>query len=166
MKQELFSDNMDLAYFILRKYFPWYKNDEDARQICLIGLWKASEKFDPGKGYEFSTFASTVIMNQMRVFLRDERKRKRIQYTDSVVYYDGEEVDFIESIPDKYASETSLDFCFEELSRQLHKREVDVLKLAVLGYNQVEIGKRLGLSQPQVSRYLKQIRKTSKQNER
>ncbi|WP_352400126.1 sigma-70 family RNA polymerase sigma factor [Anaerotignum sp.] len=158
MKQELFSDNMDLAYFILRKYFPWYKNDEDARQICLIGLWKASEKFDPGKGYEFSTFASTVIMNQMRVFLRDERKRKRIQYTDSVVYYDGEEVDLIESIPDKYAGETSLDFCFKELSEKLNDKETRVLQMKIKGYNQVEIAKRLNISQPTVARYLRQIK--------
>ncbi|MDD4843199.1 MAG: hypothetical protein PHU31_02560 [Anaerotignum sp.] len=38
MGQELFDANIDLAYFILHKYFPWYANDEDAKQICLIGL--------------------------------------------------------------------------------------------------------------------------------
>ncbi|WP_312044780.1 sigma-70 family RNA polymerase sigma factor [Anaerotignum sp.] len=157
MGQELFNDNMDLAYFILRRYFPWYKNDEDAKQICLIGLWKASEKFNPDKGYEFSTFAARVIMNQMRIFLRDERKRNKIKYVDNIAYFEGEQFDIIEIIPDKYAGEVSLGFCFKELSEKLNERETQVLQLKIKGYNQTEIGNRLNLSQVTVSRCLKCI---------
>lgn len=158
MEQELFNTNINLAYFTLRKYFPWYADDEDVKQICLIGLWKACTKFDPNKGYTFSTFAVEVIRRSMLNFLRSEKKRKRIQYTDSVVYYDGEEVDLIESIPDKYAGETSLDFCFEELSEKLNDKETRVLQMKIKGYNQVEIAKRLNISQPTVARYLRQIK--------
>ncbi|MEA5057476.1 MAG: sigma-70 family RNA polymerase sigma factor [Anaerotignum propionicum] len=157
MGQELFNANMDLAYYILHKYFPWYGNDEDAKQICLIGLWKASEKFNPDKGYEFSTFASRVIMNQMLVFLRDERKRKKIKYVDNITYFEGEELDIFNAIPDKNTGDVSLGFCFKELSEKLNERETQVLQLKIKGYNQTEIGNRLNLSQVTVSRCLKII---------
>ncbi|MDD3393933.1 MAG: sigma-70 family RNA polymerase sigma factor [Anaerotignum sp.] len=157
MGQELFNANMDLAYFLLHKYFPWYGNDEDAKQICLIGLWKASEKFNPDKGYEFSTFAARVIMNQMRIFLRDERKRKKIKYVDNISFYDDEEFNVIDSIPDKYEGEVSLGFCFKELSGKLSERETQVLQMKIKGYNQNEIAKRLQTSQPTVVRCLKRI---------
>lgn len=157
MGQELFNANMDLAYFILHKYFPWYGNDEDAKQICLIGLWKASEKFNPDKGYEFSTFASRVIMNRMRAFLRDERKRNKIKYVDNIAYFEGEQFDVIERIPDKNTGDVSLGFCFKELSEKLNERETQVLQMKIKGYNQVEIAKMLNTSQPTVARCLQRI---------
>ncbi len=157
MGQELFNANMDLAYFILHKYFPWYGNDEDAKQICLMGLWKACEKFDPNKGYAFSTFAARVILNQMRMFLRDERKRNKIRYVDNITYFEGEQFDVIDSIPDKYEGEVSLSFCFKELSEKLNEREIKVLQMKIKGYNQIEIAKKLNTSQPTVARCLQRI---------
>ncbi|WP_312060407.1 sigma-70 family RNA polymerase sigma factor [Anaerotignum sp.] len=157
MGQELFNANMDLAYFILRRYFPWYKNDEDSKQICLIGLWNACRKYDSSKGYAFSTFAARVIMNQMRRFLRDERKRNKIEYVDNIAYFEGEQFNIIETIPDKYEGEVSLGFCFKELSEKLSEREKQVLQMKIKGYNQTKIGNRLNLSQVTISRCLKSI---------
>ncbi|KXL52007.1 RNA polymerase sigma-35 factor precursor [Anaerotignum neopropionicum] len=157
MEQELFNNNMDLTYFLLHKYFPWYANDEDAKQICLIGLWKACEKFDPNKGYAFSTFAARVILNQMRMFLRDVRKRNRIKYVDNITYFEGEELDILEAIPDKYEGEVSLGFCFKELSGKLTEKETQVLQMKIKGYNQNEIAKKLNTSQPTVARCLQRI---------
>ena len=157
MGQELFDANIDLAYFILHKYFPWYANDEDAKQICLIGLWKACEKFEPDKGYTLSTYAVKVIKNYMLNFLRDERKRNKIKYVDSITYFEGEQFDVIDSIPDKYEGEVSLSFCFKELSEKLSERETQVLQMKIKGYNQIEIAKKLNTSQPTVARCLQRI---------
>lgn len=158
MEQELFNTSINLAYFILHKYFPRYGHDEDAKQICLMGLWKACEKYNPDQGYMFSTFASGVIKNYMLRFLRDERKQKQIKYTDNVVYFDGEELDIFETIPDKDIGEVSLGFCFRELSEKLNEREIQVLQMKIKGYNQVEIAKLLKISQPTVARCMKAIK--------
>lgn len=157
MEQELFNTNINLAYFVLHKYFPWYGNDEDAKQICLIALWKASEKYDTNKGYTFSTFAIRVIKNYMLRFLRDERKRNKIKYVDNITFFEGEQFDILDSIPDKYVGEVSLSFCFRELSEKLNEKETRVLQMKIKGYNQTEIAKILNTSQSTVARCLQRI---------
>lgn len=116
MENELFNNSINFAYFILHKYFPQYVQNEDAKQACLIGLWKASGKFDVTKGYAFTTFASRVIINQVRMFLREERNKNRIKYADNIITFDGEDLDIFQTIADKNTGEVSVGFCFEELS--------------------------------------------------
>jgi RNA polymerase sigma factor (sigma-70 family) len=54
-----------------------YKNKEEYFHIGLVGLWEASETFDPAKG-EFSNYAYSYIKGQIlnemnRINLREER---------------------------------------------------------------------------------------------
>ena len=43
---------------------PFWK--EDASQEAVIGLMRAASEFDPKRGAKFSTFAFTVVRNQVR----------------------------------------------------------------------------------------------------
>jgi RNA polymerase sigma factor (sigma-70 family) len=43
-------------------------SDEDARQIALLGLVKAADTFDAGRGVKFSTYATHTIRNTIFYF--------------------------------------------------------------------------------------------------
>jgi RNA polymerase sigma factor, sigma-70 family len=46
---------------------------DDAKQIGLIALWKAAEAFDPSRGFQFSTLASTVIYRDVARYIKVRR---------------------------------------------------------------------------------------------
>jgi RNA polymerase sigma-B factor len=51
---------------------------EDLEQIGYIGLIRAIERFDPGQGYAFSSFAVPYIRGEMLHFLRDRGNTVKI----------------------------------------------------------------------------------------
>lgn len=59
----LFTNNRRLAFFVLRRLFRRLprRQEADATQAALTGLWKAAQRFDPGRGIQFSTFAVRCI---------------------------------------------------------------------------------------------------------
>jgi len=61
----MFERNMPLARRIARRYAPALArggpDEDDLLQVCLLALWRAVGRYDPGKGFSFSTFAWLVI---------------------------------------------------------------------------------------------------------
>lgn len=57
-KQEMVQSNMRLVVSIARKYSNVGVNLQDLVQEGSLGLSRAAEKFDPSKGFKFSTYAS------------------------------------------------------------------------------------------------------------
>lgn len=68
-KEHLVLENAGLvklmASRVIRKYKSAAFDIEDLMQIGFIGLMRAIEKFDPDKGYTFSTFACSYIKGYM-----------------------------------------------------------------------------------------------------
>ena len=64
-----------LAYRLARRFT--HGVDEDVRQVALLGLLKAIDRFDPGAGCKFATFAIPTILGELKRYLRDHSRLLR-----------------------------------------------------------------------------------------
>lgn len=77
-----FEENKKLVYYIINRYYPAYLHNEDIEQTCLLALWKACSNYNESSNYKFSTYASRVILNEIRMQYRDcEAKPHKYGYT-------------------------------------------------------------------------------------
>ncbi len=69
----LTKENMPLVFSIAKRYFQRRTDQsEDLLQIGAIGLIKAIKNFDASLGYEFSTYAFSLISGEIKRYLRDD----------------------------------------------------------------------------------------------
>jgi len=65
-------ENLRLAQRIARRYFRHDSaRDEDLVQVAYVGLVKAAQRFDPGRGIDFPVFATPTISGEVKRHLRD-----------------------------------------------------------------------------------------------
>ncbi len=69
---ELIESNLGLVKSAVQRFIGRGTEPEDLIQIGTIGLIKAAKAFNPELGYEFSTYAFTMIVGEIRRFLRDD----------------------------------------------------------------------------------------------
>ncbi len=69
---ELIESNLGLVRSSARRFLDRGAEFEDLVQIGTIGLIKAAKAFDSELGFEFSTYAFTMITGEIRRFLRDD----------------------------------------------------------------------------------------------
>ena len=62
-RQKLIEHNLRLVAHIVKKYYAAQNDQEDLISIGTIGLIKAIDTFDPGKGIRLSSYASRCIEN-------------------------------------------------------------------------------------------------------
>ena len=75
-QEQMVLDNMRLVHYFARKLAPRLADGNSYDYEDLVGegqvaLIKAVERFDPDKGFKFSTFAGTTIDGAMRRFLNE-----------------------------------------------------------------------------------------------
>ena len=164
-KEILIERNLRLVAHVAKKYQNVDEEAEDLISIGCIGLIKAVETFDAGKG-RLATYACRCIDNELLMMLRTRKKM-------------GREVSLYEPIgQDKEGNEIRLmDVCEQQqmdvvecleaeqnkrrlfllLDKMLDDREREIIRLRYgLGgggeMTQNEIGKQLGISRSYVSR--------------
>lgn len=100
-KQSLVSLNMGLVWRISKQYMKVVKTENrvqlvDLVQDGMLGLIRAAEKFDPTRGYRFSTYATTWI----RATILNELKRNRLIYIPREVQWLGRKIRELEEVYD------------------------------------------------------------------
>ncbi|MFF5505221.1 SigB/SigF/SigG family RNA polymerase sigma factor [Streptomyces roseolus] len=71
VRNTLIELNLSLVKFGARRFRGRPEPVEDIVQVGTIGLIKAIDRFDPGRGVEFSAFALPTIVGEMKRFFRD-----------------------------------------------------------------------------------------------
>lgn len=124
-------DHIKLSHMLANRY----KNSaerlnvdyDDLQQTALIGIWKAAEKFNPSKGAKFSTFASSVAINDMKMLMRSATAGKY-----SICNPVGD-TDFIDLIPNKKYDEDFNEIELKETIQQIIiKRKFKGLKKRIV----------------------------------
>ncbi len=70
-RDELIKRYLPLAHRLARRYGNAGEPHEDLFQIASLGLVKAVERFDPARGYAFTTFAVPTIVGELKRYFRD-----------------------------------------------------------------------------------------------
>jgi len=85
-ESDLLTSHYGLAVSLARRYAGpahWAESFEDLRQVALLGLVRAIDRFDPDRGVPFSAFATSTIVGELKHYLRDRswaiRPPRRVQ---------------------------------------------------------------------------------------
>lgn len=215
-RTQLIESHLNLVRFLASGYKNRGEPLDDLIQVGSIGLIKAIDRFDPGRGLEFTTFATPTITGEIKRHFRDKgwsvRVPRRLQelskkvnimtdqltvefkrsptvdeiaerldvsvdavleamessgaYSSVPLEAGGSEEDDAPSVIDHYATEDaeleSIDdrMVIEETIKGFSPREQEVIRMRFSeNLTQVEIARRLGVSQVQVSRFLRRTLK-------
>jgi RNA polymerase sigma-B factor len=72
IRDELIILHLPLVEHIARRYRDRNEPLEDLVQVGTIGLIKATDRFDPSRGVEFSTYAMPTILGEIKRHFRDK----------------------------------------------------------------------------------------------
>jgi RNA polymerase sigma-B factor len=72
LREQLIMAHMNLVRYLARKFANRGEPLEDLIQVGTIGLINAIDRFDPGRGIRFATYATPTIVGEIRRHFRDK----------------------------------------------------------------------------------------------
>jgi len=176
-REILVERNLRLVAHIAKKYQNVDEDMEDLISIGCIGLIKAVNSFDAGKG-RLATYACRCIDNELLMLLRSKKKNAREVSLFEPIGQDkeGNEIhlmDVIEQQQPDIVDRMEFNSQRQKLLRLLgqcltqREREIIILRYGLNGREEItqeEIGKRMGISRSYVSRIEKRALQKLRQN--
>ena len=166
-----FESNMNLVYLVLHQMNLVSDPEfDDIVQEGSLGLLKACDTFEPSEGFKFSTYACICIRNNILMYLRTRRRQSKMKTISSDTFIinprDPQEairmIDLLEDPGSSVDSKVATSLLIGALKSEC-PRYKEILRLTYEGYNQREIGERLGVSQSCVSRIQSKLRSKYKE---
>lgn len=174
-KNILIEHNLRLVVFLAKKYENTGYDIEDLVSIGTIGLIKGINTYKLSKNIKLATYASRCISNEILMFLRKNKKRKKeISLEDSLNYdSEGNELHLedvlgtdSDLVSEEYERQVERNFISKEINK-LNQREKQIMVLRyglnnTESYTQKEVAEILGISQSYISRIEKKVIKNIK----
>ena len=174
-RESIINHNIRLVLYRVTGKFSSYPYDMDELvSIGLMGLIKAIDTFDINKEVKFSTYAVKCIDNEILLFIRkNKRRKKHISLTSPIsTNKDGSELflkDILRDSDEDFVSSIEEKELYDEVRRvieNLPEREKQIIML-YFGFNceplnQNEISSQMKISQSYVSRIITATLKTVK----
>lgn len=171
-QRKLVEDNIRLAYeFVHKRGFTYGCEFEDAVQIALLGLIHAAMTFKESKS-KFSTYAFLAMQSQFNIEYRKTKKQKEsgiINVSLSEPITENEELSVKDTIIERQDSIESIEtiIAIKNAYKKLSDKEKQVISMIFYTKekeaNQKNIAKKLGVSQPYVSKTIKKFREYLKE---
>jgi len=151
--------------------------DDDMFQVGCEGLIKAVDKFDPGRGCKFATYAVPTIDGHILVYIQRTNHtirplRKSMPGHDAYYYREVNSIDATKFYNDEklFVSDIIADIVNVEVDAisgqivdymlsQLNETERRIIELRMEEYCQQEIAEIMNMSQAHVSRIIKKCKK-------
>ncbi|GAA4884244.1 MULTISPECIES: RNA polymerase sigma factor SigF [Saccharopolyspora] len=71
LREKLVTEHLPVAEHIARRFSHRGESQEDLTQVATLGLINAVDRFDPGRGVDFLSYAVPTIMGEVRRHFRD-----------------------------------------------------------------------------------------------
>lgn len=176
-KEILIKHNMRLVAHVVKKYAGAAETD-DLISVGSIGLIKAINTFQEGKGTVLATYTARCIENEILMLLRSGKKHKNnVSITDPVgTDKDGNELTLMDLLSEKEDSvfsqvEKSIqrEKFIAVLKKFLTEREFTIISLRYgledgTALPQREVAKKLGISRSYISRIEKRAIEKAREN--
>ncbi len=78
LRDELIAEYQGFARALAQRYDRRGESLEDLQQVAMLGLLKAVERFDPERGFAFTTFAGPTIIGEIKRHFRDRAWSMRV----------------------------------------------------------------------------------------
>ena len=164
-RQKLIEHNLRLVAHIVRKYYASAADQDDLISIGTIGLIKAVDTYDPGKGIKLSSYASRCIENEIfMVFRAGKKSANDVSLNEPIdTDKDGNALTLMDTLADETDIIDALDLklksreLYRLVDRVLDDREREIVRLRYgLGNRkplpQREVARKLGISRSYISR--------------
>lgn len=170
---KVIADNTGLMWQQLHRFK--LANDPDAESFAFEALFKAAETYKADTGTAFSTYATCVIANSIRMYLRSiNRKRQLLIISYNAPAFPGSEdetTELVDTLIGPYNAEDmvlakelrsriakGLKEAYAELATDTQRNAFDLWKESGFTASQSDIARQLGISQPTVNRVVSFVR--------
>ena len=166
-KEKIVLHNLRLVIMVLKKYYYSGFPFEELASVGTIGLMNAVNTFDISKNYEFATYATVCIKNEVLMYLRKNNWNLKVVGFDDVLksFNDGSTITYanvltsVDDIVNRYEEETTYQVVLEIINNLSERERMCImLYYGLNGYAKMEqkdIANILNITQPSVSKILK-----------
>lgn len=160
---QLIRDNEGLIYEAVFQYYPGLKITDDIMQLGRIGLWRAARTFDESKG-SFAHYAVLNVRYMIGVHFRDSAFNKRA-INDTAAHLEDPVPGFDDAVlGDTIPAQPYHSFVdWEGIKSALKERDLEILGYMMAGYNNREIGEKIGVGRERARQLTDRIKKIVKE---